>query len=260
MRIVTDGRALLEKSVLALGMFDGLHIGHRVLLERARILAKRSHVPLVVCTFTEHPLALIAPQHCPPILTTLEEKAALMETMGVDMLYALPFTEEVRQMPPEVYVGELVRRFHPVDVVCGYNHTFGKNGSGTSAFLSALGDALGFSTHVVPQVTLDGEEVSSSCIRQALAQGNAAEAAKLLGRPYAIDVTACGTEESLRFKPQTGKQWLAQGSYRCLLQEERQTSQRPCVLKVLPDGTGVLGSRLLKSGSAATLTILSRHA
>lgn len=259
MRIVTDGKALLEKSVLALGMFDGLHIGHRVLLERARVLAKRSHVPLVVCTFTEHPLTLIAPEKCPPSLTTLEEKASLMEKLGVDLLYAQPFTEEMRQMPPEVYVGELIRRFHPVDVVCGYNHTFGKDGSGTSAFLAALGDALGFHTHVVPQVTLEGQEVSSSRIRQALAQGKASEAAQLLGRPYEIRVEACQEEGLVRLKQENGKQWLAQGSYRCLFQEERQANHRPCVAKVLPDGKAMLNSWLIKPGTKGTLTVLGQH-
>lgn len=237
MRIVTDGKAACEKAVLVLGMFDGVHIGHRVLLDRARVLAKRSNVPLVACTFTTHPLSRIAPDRCPPMLTTFEERAALLEEVGVDLLFAQSFTEEMRQMPPEVYVGELVRRFHPVDVVCGYNHTFGKNGAGTSAFLAALGDALGFRTQVMPQVTLNGAEVSSSMIRAALSEGNAAKAAQLLGRPYQLrgDLTHTETGKAAFHPENMRKQQLAAGQYRCLLKCEAMQKTLPCVVKVEVD-------------------------
>lgn len=237
LRIVTDGKAAYEKAVLVLGMFDGVHIGHRVLLDRARVLAKRSNVPLVACTFTTHPLALIAPDRCPPMLTTFEERAALLEEAGVDLLFAQPFTEEMRQMLPEVYVGELVRRFHPVDVVCGYNHTFGKDGAGTSAFLAALGDALGFRTQVVPQVTLDGAEVSSSMIRAALSEGKAAKAAQLLGRPYQLggQWRYAETKQGVFHPENTRKQQLAAGQYRCLLKCEAMQKMLPCVVRVQKD-------------------------
>lgn len=235
MQIVTDGKATYEKAVLALGMFDGVHIGHQVLLERAKVLAKRSHVPLVACTFTDHPLSLIAPDRCPPMLTTFDERASLLEEMGVDMLFAQPFTEEMRQMHPEVYVGELMRRFHPVDVVCGYNHTFGKDGAGTSAFLAALGDALGFHTQVVPQVTLEGADVSSSAIRAALRSGDAAKAARLLGRPYQMDGQLLISENSqAAFAPsESRKQQPAAGKYRCLLDCPESQKTWPCVVTVV---------------------------
>jgi len=234
MQIVTDGKATYEKAVLALGMFDGVHIGHQVLLERAKVLARRSQVPLVACTFTDHPLSLIAPDRCPPMLTTFEERASLLEEMGVDMLFAQPFTEEMRQMPPEVYVGELMRRFHPVDVVCGYNHTFGKDGAGTSAFLAALGDALGFHTQVVPQVTLEGADVSSSAIRAALRSGDAAKAARLLGRPYQMDgQLLVGENSQAVFTPsESRKQQPASGKYRCLLNCPKDGKTWPCVVTV----------------------------
>lgn len=231
MRIVTDGRAAAEKAVLALGMFDGVHIGHQVLLERAKVLAGRSHAPLVACTFTEHPLAQIAPERCPPALTTFQERADLLEKAGVDLLFAQPFTDEMRSMPPEVYVGELMRRFHPTDVVCGYNHTFGKGGSGTSAFLAALGDALGFRTEVVPQVTLDGEEVSSSAIRAALSVGDVRRANRLLGHPYAYSGSLVpGEGGACRFDAAlSGKQLLPSGKYRCLLSCREQEKSWPCI-------------------------------
>ncbi len=258
MRIVTDGKAVFERSVLALGMFDGVHIGHRVLLERAKVLAKRSNVPLVACTFTEHPLSLVAPDHCPPMLTTLQERAALLEEAGVDLLFAQPFTEEMRQMPPEVYVGELMRRFHPVDVVCGYNHTFGKGGAGTSAFLAALGDALGFRTQVVPQVTLEGAEVSSSAIRNALKAGQASQAAMLLGRPYQLTAQLLPRENGAYklYFAQDGKQQLAVKTYRCLMQMEN-GKRFPCAVKCHSDGSAALQLPIAVPEQRITLSVLA---
>ena len=139
MQTVLDGRYAADRSVVALGMFDGVHIGHQVLLKKGRALADRQGVPLVACTFMDHPLQLIAPDKCPPMLTTFDERVRLMESLGVDVFYAMPFDRSVMDMPPEDYVGHLVRQFHPTDVVCGYNHTFGKKGEGTPALLAALG-------------------------------------------------------------------------------------------------------------------------
>ena len=144
MQTVLDGKYQAQSSVVALGMFDGVHIGHQVLLQKAKALAAQHGVPLVVCTFVQHPLTLIAPEKAPAMLTTLDERAAQMEALGVDVLYAQPFTKRIMTMPPEDYVGQLVRHFHPVAVVCGYNHTFGQGGKGTPALLSALGAALGW--------------------------------------------------------------------------------------------------------------------
>ena len=182
MQTVLDGRYAADRSVVALGMFDGVHIGHQVLLKKGRALADRQGVPLVACTFMDHPLRLIAPDRCPPMLTTFDERVRLMENLGVDVLYAMPFDRSVMDMPPEDYVGHLVRQFHPTDVVCGYNHTFGRKGGGTPALLAALGGALGFAASVVPKITLEGQEVSSTAIRGWLRQGDAARARALLGR------------------------------------------------------------------------------
>lgn len=260
MRIVTDGRAALDKAVLALGMFDGVHIGHQVLLERAKVLAKRKGIPLVVCTFTDHPLAQIAPDRIPPALTTFQERAHLLEKAGVDLLFAQSFTDEVRNMPPEVYVGELMRRFHPTDIVCGYNHTFGKGGSGTSAFLAALGDALGFRTEVVPQVTLDGEEVSSSKIREALAAGDAAKAARLLGRPYSYSGSVAACEEGFFFAADAErKQRMPNGACRCLI-TCADGSVKPAIVRLAEGERWLLESRSPLTEGNAQLAVLKRLA
>ncbi len=212
MQIILDGNYTADKSVVALGMFDGVHIGHRVLLERGAALKRQHGVPLVVSTFRDHPLQIIAPEKCPPQLTTFEERAALMEELGVDVLYAMPFDTDIMSMPPEDYVGHLVRRFHPTDVVCGYNHTFGKKGEGKPALLQFLGGALGFDTSIVPKITLGGRDVSSTAIRAHLAKGDVDKARQLLSRPYSLDVA--GGKLVL-----DGKQALPMGTYRALAME-----------------------------------------
>jgi len=219
MQIVLDEKYNTKRSVLALGMFDGVHIGHRVLLERAATLARREGVPLVVCTFQHHPLQVIAPEKCPPLLSTFEERNQMMEELGVDVLCAMPFTRKVMELLPEEYVGQLVRRFHPTHVVCGYNHTFGRRGQGSPALLDALGAALGFETSIVPKITLGEQEISSSSIRSLLAQGNVETARRLLGHPYELladCISRDGSSCRLQLKPQ-GKQPLPAGSYRAFL-------------------------------------------
>lgn len=208
MQTVLDGRYAADRSVVALGMFDGVHIGHQVLLKKGRALADREGVPLVACTFMDHPLRLIAPDRCPPMLTTFDERVRLMENLGVDVLYAMPFDRSVMDMPPEDYVGHLVRQFHPTDVVCGYNHTFGRKGGGTPALLAALGGALGFAASVVPKITLEGQEVSSTAIRGWLRQGDAARARALLGRPY-LRQAAVAARRGGRWEPVHAAQWQA---------------------------------------------------
>lgn len=232
MQIILDGKYTTDRSVVALGMFDGVHLGHRVLLQRGAALARHAGVPLVVSTFQEHPLQVIAPEKCPPQLTTFEERAKLMEELGVDVLYAMPFDSEIMSMPPEDYVGHLVRRFHPTDVVCGYNHTFGRKGEGKPALLQFLGDALGFATSIVPKITLEGREVSSTAIREHLAHGMVHEARMLLNRPY--ELTAEKTGELWRFA-QESKQKPMAGDYRVLVKADGKI--RPAVARILTDGS-----------------------
>lgn len=222
MQIILDEKYSCERSVVALGMFDGVHLGHRVLLERGAALARQRKAPLVVCTFQTHPLAVIAPDHCPPSLTTFAERCALMEALGVDVLCAMPFTPETMNMLPEEYVGQLVRRFHPTDVVCGYNHTFGRKGQGTPALLNALGAALGFTTSIVPKITLEHADVSSTVIRGLLRKGDVVDARAMLKRPYKLTAMVEGQDGEGRCAlclTDEGKQRVASGSYRAVLQQ-----------------------------------------
>jgi len=206
-------------SVVVLGMFDGVHVGHQVLLQKARVLARRKGVPLVVDTFQNHPLCLLQPDKCPPLLTTPSERERWMENHGVDILCSRAFTEVMRDMPPEDFVGYLVRQWHPKAVVVGYNYTFGRRGEGSPALLTALGQALGFETHVVPAIRIGAEPVSATRIRNMLEAGKITQARLLLGRPYvrALDrVDRSG--ECCRYQAEAnGKLDLPAGRYRAML-------------------------------------------
>ncbi len=234
MEISLDGKATTERCVLALGMFDGMHLGHQVLLKRAKILARQKGIPLVVCTFATHPMQVICPEKCPTMLTTLDERAHLMEALGVDLLCAQPFDKRVMERAPEEYVGFLCQRFHPRFVVVGYNHTYGKSGAGTPALLAALGGALGFETDIVPKITLDGEDVSATVIRGLLSQGQAAKACHMLGRPYMREAVSAG-EGSFTMVP-NGKQDVPAGVYRVLA--EMGGKRCPATLTVTREGHG----------------------
>ena len=181
LRILRDPAAM-PRCVLALGTFDGVHLGHQALLMRGGELAREKGCPLAVCTFEPHPLRVLRPELAPPLLTTLPERAALMAAYGVDDLCVTTFTRSRAAQPAEGYMAELERVFHPAAVVCGYNFSFGRGGQGSGETLRAAG----FETEIVQEVTLDGAGVSSSRIRQALQAGELSLASRLMGHAYTL--------------------------------------------------------------------------
>lgn len=191
MRIIRDPKRL-NPCVLVLGMFDGVHRGHQALLMRGDELAQEMVYPLAVCTFQPHPLHVLAPQKEPAMLTTLPEKAAVMQSFGVDGLCVTTFTRERAEQSPEDFMAEMVEIYAPVVVVCGFNFTFGAGGRGNGQMLKEYGKKHGFRTVIVPEVVLDGETVSSTRIRRLLAQGDIHQVNSLLGRGYSI--SGCVTE------------------------------------------------------------------
>ena len=172
--------------VLALGMFDGLHLGHRALLEAAIIEARLRGLPCVACAFDAHPLLTLAPEQAPAELTPRVEKIARMEAMGVDALLLRPFTRAFANLTPNGYVGLLVSAFSPRVIAVGYNHRFGARGTGTPEVLANLGALYGFDVRVVERVCADGMPVSASGVRALLAKGDVRGAARMLGRWYAL--------------------------------------------------------------------------
>lgn len=172
--------------VLVLGTFDGVHRGHRVLMEQAARRARQRRGRCAVLTFDPHPLQIIAPPSEPFLLTSLEERLTLLAGLGADLAVVVRFTEEFRRTPAEAWIEQLVRRVAMVEVVCGPNYFFGRNRGGTVAMLQEEGRKRGFSVYVTPQVEVEGMLVSSTQIRQLIRAGRVRDAATLLGRWYAI--------------------------------------------------------------------------
>lgn len=180
---------LIEHSALALGFFDGVHIGHQVVINQAICEAKRQgHVPAVV-TFKDHPKSLVEGTS-PLILTTIEQRLALFEALGVEVALVLSFSEELCRLSPKEYVENiLMAAMGACFISVGYNHHFGRDRQGDADLLVQLGQVMGFKVEVTSAILLDGKEVSSSRIREAIWHGDMESAHRWLSRPYTILAT-----------------------------------------------------------------------
>lgn len=167
-------------------MFDGVHLGHAAILERARDRAAGG--PLVVVSFEPHPdVVLRKTFEVVPPLTPFAEKRARLAALGVQRFEVLPFTRELAALEPEAFVDRhLVQPFAPRWLVVGENFALGRGRSGDRERLSAIGASRGFEVDAVPLLTLDGAAVTSTRVRALLSEGRVAEAARLLGRPYGL--------------------------------------------------------------------------
>jgi riboflavin kinase/FMN adenylyltransferase len=186
-----DGSATLPEDlrggIVALGNFDGFHLGHQAVVGRAVERARAEGRPALVATFDPHPMRYFKPGTPWFRLTTLEQRAGLMQAAGVDALLVLDFDEAMAGLSSEAFVRErLLAQIGVAGVVTGEDFTYGKGRSGSVAGLGMLGRAHGFSTDTVGAVELDGEIVSSTRIRAALREGRPRDAAKLLTRPFAV--------------------------------------------------------------------------
>lgn len=179
------------ETVVAFGMFDGVHEGHARLMRTANELAALHDLTSVVYTFSSHPMATFAPDRVPPQLETRSEKVRTIAQLGVDVAVLRPFDRAYAALSPEEFVRSFAEVLHPRHVVIGFNYSFGCKGAGKAEDMIRLGKAFGFETHVVPEVQIDGLPVSSTRIRAAVGEGDMEEAEKLLGRPYAL----CGVVE-----------------------------------------------------------------
>ena len=179
------------ETVVAFGMFDGVHEGHARLMRTANELAALHDLTSVVYTFSSHPMATFAPDRVPPQLETRSEKVRTIAQLGVDVAVLRPFDRAYAALSPEEFVRSFAEALHPRHVVIGFNYSFGCRGAGKAEDMIRLGKAFGFETHVVPEVQIDGLPVSSTRIRAAVGEGDMEEAEKLLGRPYAL----CGVVE-----------------------------------------------------------------
>lgn len=185
-RSLDDVPTDLGRTAVAIGVFDGVHAGHRAIVERARAAAAEDGARTVVISFDPHPNAVVRPDQTPQMLTTVDQRAALLGGLGVDALLALPFTRELSQLTAEEFVEQvLVSRLHASHVVVGANFRFGHKAAGDVALLRREGDEFGFGVDAVE--LLGGEEpVSSTRVRALVAEGDVAAAAAALGRPHLV--------------------------------------------------------------------------
>lgn len=193
MRVYTslEGIRFGEETVVALGNFDGVHSGHRHILATAVQEAKKRGCLAACYTFSNHPRVMLRESGDgnggPEFLCTEEEKLALLEAAGMEVVFSVPFDRAVMTMEPGVFVKEiLLERLHAVGVSCGFNYRYGRKASGDTSLLEKLGETLGFSCFVHEAVKFGDMVVSSTEIRAAIADGNMKLAAGLLGRPFSM--------------------------------------------------------------------------
>jgi len=177
-------------SVVALGVFDGVHLAHRAILGAAVSRARERGVQALACTFDPHPMEVLQPERAPVPLTTIPERLDLMAETGLDGAVVIAFTRALAAMEPEAFVKDvLVGRLKAREVVVGFNHRFGRGARGDAAMLESLGERLGFRAHVVAPLQVDGVPVSSTEVRAALQRGDLAVATRFLGRLYSVGGT-----------------------------------------------------------------------
>ncbi|MDJ0841700.1 MAG: bifunctional riboflavin kinase/FAD synthetase [Acidobacteriota bacterium] len=190
MKVIDLSRQTIDQGVcLMIGNYDGVHLGHRAIIARARELAREHGLQTAVLSFTPHPLKFLAPERAPKLLQTPPQKQALLASLGVDYYILEPFNRELASLSPEDFTADLKARVNFRYLLVGFNFRFGRNRSGDTETLAQLGKIHGFETTVHPAFQHNDAVVSSSRIRQLVAQGRMEEAAALLGRPYFVEGT-----------------------------------------------------------------------
>jgi riboflavin kinase / FMN adenylyltransferase len=174
----------LGASHVTVGTFDGVHRGHQALLKPLIAGARAAGAASVLVTFEPHPRCVLDPDHCPPNLTTLDEKIWLLDQLGLDQLVVIPFTPQVAGLSAAAFMQRLLRGIEIRHMIVGENHRFGHGQRGDSTFLRRFGVRHGFTLEVAPTLRRGGEPISSSRIRRLVLLGQARAAAQLLGRDY----------------------------------------------------------------------------
>ena len=176
-----------RKVCLAIGVFDGVHLGHQHIIRQTISDARQHDAVAVIVTFDKHPNAVVAPDRVPPQIFSRPQKLRAIEALGADALLEIPFDKAFSQKSGETFIRELVSALGKIHSICvGADFVFGCKRSGDVALLKKLGAELHFQVHGLAAVALDGQVVSSTRIREAIRAGNFDAASQMLGRPYAI--------------------------------------------------------------------------
>lgn len=184
----TENANILRPTVLTLGVFDGLHLGHqrimKTVVDRANVV---DAVPTAI-TFDPHPRAVLHPESAPPLLQTLDQRLANLEVLGIDQAIVIPFSRQFASLPAEEFLEAIVHdRLQAKEVYLGKGFAFGKSRGGNIELLRTMASELGFVADEVAEVQLRGQRVSSSKIRDLLAEGRVNLARRMLGRPYGVE-------------------------------------------------------------------------
>lgn len=176
----------MTATVVTVGSFDGVHLGHRAVLEEIAVRARRADRHSLLVTFEPHPMEVVNPQAAPPLLTLNQERREVLAQSDLDAVVFLAFTKALSHRTPEEFIDLLQRRFDMRELVIGHDHGFGRGRAGDAETVKRLGVERGFGVDVVAPVVVDGREVSSTLIRRAVAGGDLDTAARLLGRSYSM--------------------------------------------------------------------------
>jgi riboflavin kinase/FMN adenylyltransferase len=187
LRSISDLSRLSGPLFLAIGVFDGVHLGHQAVISTSAEHARAANGTPVVVTFDPHPEKVLRPHAAPHLLTATPHKIALIRELGVAHLLIIKFDKQFAATEPEDFVHELMERSKPLREICvGHEWSFGKNRRGDLKLLNEFGARFDFGVVGIPPVTVNGELVSSTAIRQAVEAGDLAKAARMLGREYTI--------------------------------------------------------------------------
>lgn len=184
----TENANILRPTVLTLGVFDGLHLGHQRIMRHVVDRAKAVGAHATAITFDPHPRAVLHPESAPPLLQTLDQRLANFEVLGIEQAIVIPFNKEFASHPAEDFLRDIVHdRLHAQEVYLGKGFAFGKDRSGDIDLLRRLSVELGFHADEVDEIRLRGMRISSSKVREALAAGRVNLARRMLGRPYGVE-------------------------------------------------------------------------
>jgi riboflavin kinase/FMN adenylyltransferase len=184
----TENANIQKPTVLTLGVFDGLHLGHQRIMQTVVERAKAVTAVPTAITFDPHPRAVLHPASAPPLLQTLDQRLANLELLGIEQTIVIPFDREFAAQPAEDFLHEIVHdRLHAKEVYLGKGFAFGKERGGNIELLKKMSGELGFHADEVEEVRLRAHRISSSRIRELLAAGRVNLTRRMLGRPYGVE-------------------------------------------------------------------------